>query len=176
VAHNSIVSTSTNNGSTVTNPSQSTASKYYVHPSDGPNFVKVTPILDKSNYLSWAWAIRRALMVNNKFQFVDGSIPISALLDPNRQACEWCCDLIHSWISYPVSPQIAQLIVFIENILDVWIELKKKKNDSSNLIVLLLLSYDMIWITWKQGSLFVTNYFTELKIPLDELESHRPLP
>lgn len=51
---------------------------------DGPNYVSVTLLLDGKNFLAWARAIRHALGAKNKFQFVDGSIPVLALLDPNR--------------------------------------------------------------------------------------------
>ena len=37
------------------------SSPYFVHPSDGPSSVTVSPVLDGSNYHSWARSMRRAL-------------------------------------------------------------------------------------------------------------------
>jgi len=100
-----------------------TDSVYYVHPSEGPNSVTVTPLLTGSNYLAWSRSMKHALGAKNKFAFVDGSIPIPPVDDLNCNACECCNHLIHSWILNSVSPQIAQTIVFHEFSIDVWIEL-----------------------------------------------------
>jgi hypothetical protein len=59
------------------------SSPYFVHPSDGPSSVSVSPVLDGSNYHSWARSMRRALGGKMKFEFVDGSIsPILDEFDP----------------------------------------------------------------------------------------------
>lgn len=50
------------------------SSPYFVHPSDGPSSVTVYPVLDGSNYHSWARSMRRTLGGKMKFEFVDGSI------------------------------------------------------------------------------------------------------
>jgi len=120
MAHNNIASTNTNNGTAVTYPSHSTTSEYYIHPSDGHNFVPVTPPLDGSNYLAWDQAMCHALSAKNKFQSVHRSTPIHAHHNPSRQAWERCNIFIHSWIANSVCSQIARSIVFVHNILDVW--------------------------------------------------------
>lgn len=51
-------------------------SPYYVHPSDGPSTVKVTPILEGFNYHSWARLMCHDLGGKMKLEFVDGSIPV----------------------------------------------------------------------------------------------------
>jgi hypothetical protein len=56
-----------------------TDSFFYVHPSEGPNFVVVTPLLNGSNYLAWSRSMRRALGAKNKLAFVDGTLPIPDL-------------------------------------------------------------------------------------------------
>ncbi|MCI72941.1 receptor-like serine/threonine kinase, partial [Trifolium medium] len=37
------------------------SSPFFVHPSDGPSSVTVTPLLTGSNYHSWSRTMRRAL-------------------------------------------------------------------------------------------------------------------
>ncbi|MCI71226.1 receptor-like serine/threonine kinase, partial [Trifolium medium] len=57
-------------------PTSDPSSPYYVHSSDGPSSVKVTPLLTGSNYHSWSRSMRRALGGKLKLEFVDGTIPI----------------------------------------------------------------------------------------------------
>jgi len=51
------------------------SSPYFVHPSDGPSSVMVTPVLNGSNYHSWARSMRSALGGKMKFEFINGTIP-----------------------------------------------------------------------------------------------------
>jgi len=58
-------------------------SPYFVHSSDGPSSVTVTPLLNGSNYLFWAHSMRRALGGKMKYEFVDGTIPlVTNMFDP----------------------------------------------------------------------------------------------
>lgn len=84
MARSTNTSTTIMQNNAVTNPALNRASKYYVHPSEEPDFVIVSPKLDGSSYLAWTRPMHIALGAKNKFQFVDGSIPIPALQDPNR--------------------------------------------------------------------------------------------
>jgi len=72
----------------------------YVHPSEGPNSVLVTPLLDGSNYLAWNRSMIRALGTKNKLKFVDGSMEIPVDDDLNRSAWERCNHLIQSVDDY----------------------------------------------------------------------------
>jgi hypothetical protein len=57
-------------------PQLDQTSPYYVHPSDGPSSVTITPKLNgSSNYHAWARSMKRALGGKMKLDFVDGSIP-----------------------------------------------------------------------------------------------------
>jgi len=103
-----------------------TNSPYYVHPSEGPNSILVTPLLDGSNYLAWHRSMKRALGVKNKLAFLDGSIPILPADDLNCSAWERCNYMVHSWMLNSVSPQIAQTIVFHDYAIAVWIELQER--------------------------------------------------
>jgi len=103
-----------------------TDSIYYVHPSEEPNSITVTPLLTGLNYLAWSRSMKHTLGMKNKFAFVDGSVPITPMDDLNRNAWERCNNLIHSWILNSVSPPIAQTIVFHEYAIDVWIELQER--------------------------------------------------
>jgi hypothetical protein len=68
--------------------------------------------------------MQRALAMKNKFKFVDSSIPILYKDDLNCAAWERCNNLVHTWIINSISPSIAQIVVFIENVVDMWNDLK----------------------------------------------------
>ncbi|MCI31365.1 hypothetical protein A2U01_0052577, partial [Trifolium medium] len=80
-------------------PASDPSSPYYVHSNDRPFSVKVTPVLTGSNYHSWARSMRHALGAKLKFEFLDGSIPVSVdAFDPSYRAWNRYNMLIHSWI------------------------------------------------------------------------------
>jgi hypothetical protein len=108
-------------------PSSDPSSPYYVHSSDVPVSVKVVPVLNGSNYHAWSRSMRRAFGGKLKLEFVDGSIlvPLDEF-DPSFRSWNCCNMLVHSWIMNSVSESIAQLIVFIENALDIWLDLKER--------------------------------------------------
>ena len=95
-----------NHGGGPTDPLQDPSSLYYVHAGDGPSSIVVTPVLNGSNYHAWARSMRRALGAKNKFEFVDGSIPIPDSFDPSYKAWSRCNMIIHSWILNSVSESI----------------------------------------------------------------------
>jgi len=113
MACNTNASNSIMQNNVVTSPALNQASEYYVHPREGLNSVIVSLKHDGSRYLAWTRPMHRALGAKNKFQFLDGSIPVPALQDLNRLVWVRRNNLIHSWIVNSVSSQIAQSIIFI---------------------------------------------------------------
>ena len=148
-------------------------SVYYVHPSEGPNSVIITPQLTGVNYISWSRSMKRALGAKNKLAFIDGTIPIPDIDDLNRCAWERCNCLVHSWILNSVTSPIAQTIVFLENALEVWNDLQERFSKIDRIRVSTL---RMEINNLKQGSKSVLDYFTELRGLWEELNSYRPLP
>jgi len=122
---------------------------FYVHPSEGPNSVTVTPLLTRSNYLAWSRSMQRALGAQNKLSFIDISIPIPDIDDLNRGVWERCSHLIHSWILNSVSPQIAQTIIFHVHAVDVWEKLNERFSKADRILFSMLRSAINIL---KQGS------------------------
>jgi hypothetical protein len=154
-------------------PTQDLSSPYYVHPSDGPHSVAIKPQLNTSNYQAWARAMRRGLGGKNKYQFVDGTIPPPTFDDLNFSAWERCNNLIHSWIMNSVSDNIAQSIVYIDNVSDVWNELKERFSKADRIRVWKLKTEIN---NLKQGTGSVNDYYTELRSLWEEFDSHRPTP
>nr|KYP51705.1 hypothetical protein KK1_026473 [Cajanus cajan] len=130
-------------------------------------------MLNGSNYHVWARSMRCALGAKNKFEFVDGSIPIPSTFDPSYKSWNRCNMIIHSWIVNSVVKSIGQSIIFLENVVDVWNDLKERFSQG-DLIRISELQQEIYGI--KQGSLFVTEFYSELKILWEELETYMPIP
>lgn len=117
--------------------------------------------------------MRRALAMKNKFKFVDGFIPIPDADDLNCAAYERCNNLVHTWITNSISPSIAQSVVFVENVVDMWNGLKDRFMKGDRIRVAQLQEEIA---NLKQGSKKVTEFFTDLRGLWDELNQYRPKP
>jgi hypothetical protein len=118
--------------------------------------------------------MRRALGAKNKFDFVNGTIevPIDDF-DPSYKAWSRCNMLVHSWLMNSVDDLIGQSIVYLENAIDVWNELKERfaRGDYIRISELQVEIYSL-----KQGNKSVSEFFTSLKILWEELEAYLPAP
>ncbi|KAK2451623.1 putative mitochondrial protein [Trifolium repens] len=155
-------------------PTSDPSSPFFVHPSDGPSTVKVSPVLTGANYHAWSRSMRRALGAKLKIEFIDGTLPQPLdPFDPSIRAWNRCNMLVHSWIMNSVSDSIAQSIVFMENALDVWNDLKERFSQG-DLIRISELQQEIYSL--QQESKTVTEYFSSLKLLWEELEIYLPMP
>jgi hypothetical protein len=77
------------------NPQLDQTSPYFVHPSDGPSSISISPKLNGSNYHSWAKSMRRELVGKMKLEFVDGTIdPVVEDFEPSFRAWNMCNMLV----------------------------------------------------------------------------------
>lgn len=83
-------------------------SPYFLHPGENPSLVLVTPLLDNNNYHSWARSMKTALILKNKFDFVDGTIAKPSTTDVIYGQWRRCNNMILSWIIRSLSTSIAQ--------------------------------------------------------------------
>ncbi|XP_058755070.1 uncharacterized protein LOC131628223 [Vicia villosa] len=140
-----------------TDPMADPTSPYYVHPINGPSFVSITQVLIGSNYHSWARSMRRAFGGKMKFDFVDDIIPVPTdTFDPSFHAWTRCNMLVHSWIMRSVSDSIGQSIVFMENAIDVWNDLRERFAQG-DLVRISELQQEIYSL--KQNNRTVTNFF-----------------
>ena len=117
--------------------------------------------------------MRRALGAKNKFEFIDGSIPIPGSFDPSYKTWSRCNMIVHSWIVNSVSESIDQSIVFLENVVDVWNDLKERFSQG-DLIRISELQQEIYGL--RQGSFSVIEFYSKLKILWEELETYMPIP
>jgi hypothetical protein len=118
--------------------------------------------------------MRRALGAKLKLEFIDGFLPQPLdPFDPSIRAWNRCNMLVHSWIMNSVSDSIAQSIVFMENALDVWNDLKERFSQG-DLIRISELQQEIYSL--QQESKIVTEYFSSLKLLWEELEIYLHMP
>jgi hypothetical protein len=71
--------------------------------------------------------MKRALGAKMKLDFIDGTLLVPAdAFDPSYRAWNRCNQLVSSWILNSVSESIAQSVVFLENAIDIWNELRER--------------------------------------------------
>jgi hypothetical protein len=86
---------------------------------------------------------------------------------------ESCNNQVHSWIVNSKTPLVAESIVFIENTVDVWNNLKDLYMRGYR-ICFAQLQQEMANL--KQGNQKITGYFTKLCCLWEELERYKPMP
>ena len=146
---------------------------YFLHPNENLNQVLVSPIFIGFNYHGWATSMKRALVSKNKFKFVNGAISKPEEFDPMYDAWERCNNMVHNWLIHSISPGIARSVDALELASDVWKDLKEcfSRGDMVKIAELM-----QEFHCCKQGTMFVTEYHTELKAYWEELENYRLIP
>ncbi|PNX81305.1 hypothetical protein L195_g037323 [Trifolium pratense] len=86
---------------------------------------RLTSVLTHSNYHALARSMQRALGAKNKFNFVEGTIPIPRSVLSKFKGLVSMQYVGTFLIMNSMEESIAQSIVFVDNALDVWTELKE---------------------------------------------------
>ncbi|XP_016164108.1 uncharacterized protein LOC107606575 [Arachis ipaensis] len=151
---------------------QSPSSPYYIHPSETPSTVLVSPPLTGDNYHQWSRAFSIALISKNKIGFLDGTIPTPATDDPLFPSWRRCNTLVSSWIFNSLSAPIAQSVIYFDYAEAIWEDLRNRFSQGDLLRVAEL--QEQIY-GLKQGSLSVTQYHTALRALWEEHDTYRPV-
>ena len=129
------VNTSDASNSSPQDPAQNPSSPFYIHPSESPSTVIVSPVLTGSNYHSWSRSFKMALISKNKMGFLNGSIIAPAATDPLHPAWERCNTLIMSWLLNLLSQSIAQSVIYLDHASEIWKDLKEHFSQSDLLCI-----------------------------------------
>ncbi|XP_073223517.1 uncharacterized protein [Cicer arietinum] len=178
---------------------------YFMHPSDNPSVALVSPPLSASNYHSWSPSMIVALRSKNKLGFVNGSLPRPSDLDRLSMAWDHCNTMLMSWMKNSLEPDIAQSVMWMDSVAEIWSELRERYHHGDNSLepdiaqsVMWMDSVAEIWSELReryhhgdvfrisdfqeeiyglrQGDTSITSYYTRLKKLWQELENFRPLP
>ncbi|XP_027360593.1 uncharacterized protein LOC113868845 [Abrus precatorius] len=149
-----------NSGNEAIDPTMNPSSPFFIHPSEGPFSVSITPVLDGTNYQSWSRAIKMALISKNKMAFLLGTIPVPKVEEPLYSAWERCNTLIMSWLLNSVTPSITQSVIFLECAIDIWNDLCERFLQR-DLLRIAELQEEIYGLS--QGTRPVTEFYTALK-------------
>ena len=153
--------------------STNSANPFYLHPNENPALVLVSPPLDVKNYHVWARSMQIALISKNKDRFIDGSLPKPPLSDPLYAPWIRCNIMVLAWIQRSISESIAKSVLWIDNVAGVWRNLQVRFSHGD---IFRISDIQEELYKFRQGTLDVSNYFTQMKVLWDELENYRPIP
>jgi hypothetical protein len=118
--------------------------------------------------------MKHALGAKMKLDFIDCTLPVPAdAFDPSFRAWNRCNQLVSSWLLNFVSTSIANSIVFFENAIDIWNELRERFSQG-DLIRISELQQEIYAL--QQDSRSVTKFYSDLKVLWEELELYLPIP
>ncbi|XP_031501735.1 uncharacterized protein LOC116265326 [Nymphaea colorata] len=146
---------------------------FYLHHSDNPDTVLVSQPLTGENYEVWHRAMIIALAAKNKLGFVDGFIPKPT--SPKSLVVSWgrCNNMVLSWLLNSLHKTLSSIVVFANNAVHVWTELKIRFSQSN---APRLYQIQMQIINCKQLQCSISVYYTQLKSLWDEYNSYVILP
>lgn len=67
-----------------------------------------------------------ALLSKNKLKLIDGTIPILEKNDPTYLYWERCNTMVMSWLLRSISENIAQSVMWLDNVADIWKDLESR--------------------------------------------------
>ena len=117
--------------------------------------------------------MKKALIAKNKFGFVNGITTLSSPFVKTPVAIDaWihCDNMVGSWLTKAVSPQIRINIAYRDITLEIWNDLRDTHSQGNGPRVFQQKEIASI----NQGS--ITTYFTQLKVYWDQLQIFLPTP
>lgn len=114
-----------------------------------------------------------ALISKNKDKFVDGTLTKPLVSDPLYATWIRCNTMVLAWIHRSISESIAKSVLWIQSVAGVWKNLQLHFSQGD---IFRISDIQEDLYKFHQGSLDVSNYFTQLKVMWDELENYRPVP
>ena len=149
----------------------------FLHHAESPSTVLVTqPLIGGENYSAWARAVRKALLTKNKLGFIDGSLTLSSPMVSTPSAVQaWirCDNMVGTWLTNSVSPKLQASIIYEDTALEIWTDLKNRFAQSNGPRIYNL---QKEIADLHQGEVPITDFFTQLKVLWDQLQSLSPFP
>lgn len=146
---------------------------FYLHPSETPATILVTPVLEGTkNFQPWIHSMRTSLVSKNKLSFVDGTFKVPEKSDSIFNQWMRCNSMVLSWIQCSVSTTVQKSITYFDKAYEAWMDLHDRFSQC-DMFRIADLQEDIFRLS--QGNLGVSEYYTELKGLWDELENFCPL-
>ncbi|KAL2921621.1 Retrovirus-related Pol polyprotein from transposon RE1 [Bienertia sinuspersici] len=143
-------------------------SPLYMHPSEGSGSIVIDKLTRSNSYRTWSRTMELALASKRKLGFVSGAVEKPEKDKVKREAWDMCNSMVLSWIINNVSETIKKSLMKSNSARQMWNQLKQRYTMSSS-----ARRYHLsrqVYDTKKQGK-SITEYFTEMTVIWDELES-----
>lgn len=148
-------------------------SPYFIDKTLNSSAVLVHELLDGSNYYTWARSMQRALSIQNKLGFIDGTLTEPRdPADPQRNNWRRCNDIVVTWIHNALPPDIKASTFYTETARQLWFDLEQRYARKN---ALRLYQIKQSIITLMQNQEPVRVYFSKLKVLIDELMNYEPI-
>ncbi|KAL0446249.1 UNVERIFIED_CONTAM: hypothetical protein Slati_1752800 [Sesamum latifolium] len=140
---------------------------------ENTGFTLVSSVLTRDNYLVWIRAIRFALGVRKKPNFIDGRSVRPA--DDSDELDEWIRTdyMVTTWILNMISKEIVDAFIYASSARSLWLELEARYGGSNGPMIYNL---EREIASISQGEMSFTTYFTKIKMLWDELVCLDPIP
>ncbi|KAI5381239.1 hypothetical protein KIW84_040244 [Lathyrus oleraceus] len=112
------------------------------------------------------------LISKKKENFIDGTLRKPLVADLLYAPWICCNNMVLAWFYRPISESIAKSVLWIDNAACVWHNLHILFSHS-DIFCISDIQEDLYKL--RQGTLDVSNYFTQLKVLWDELDNYRPV-
>lgn len=152
---------------------QDPTSVFFIHPSDSSANQLVSVKFNGQGFNNWKRSMMLTLSAKNKLGFVDGTIEMPAVSDPNYKSWERCNDLVISWILFNLEENIARSVLFLKTAKAIWNDLEARFGFAS---VTQVFSLEQKLSEMKQGQQSVSEFYTQIRTVWDSLDDADPLP
>ncbi|XP_019234896.1 PREDICTED: uncharacterized protein LOC109215314 [Nicotiana attenuata] len=155
-------------GDTTSNESEFTprASSPLVHPSDVPGTSLLGVPFSGTGFGGWKRSIIVSISARNKIAFIDGNLPRPPINSPECKQWDRVNDMVISWLTSSLSPEIAESVQYSETAESIWRQLNTRYgtfNGTKKFEIKRELAFTC------QGALDIASFFNKLKKFWDEL-------
>ncbi|KAL0345251.1 UNVERIFIED_CONTAM: hypothetical protein Sradi_4356400 [Sesamum radiatum] len=144
-----------------------------LHGSDHPGMILVSTLLTKTNYLTWSYAVKRALRAKMKLGFIDGTSMKPCVTDPFFEQWIRVDSMVTTWILNCISKEIVSSFMYAKSARTLWLDLEERYGECNGPLLYQLLR-EIASST--QGNKSVVDYFSRLRMIWDELDVLMPTP
>ncbi|XP_019259465.1 PREDICTED: uncharacterized protein LOC109237601 [Nicotiana attenuata] len=142
------------------------SSPLFLLPSDVPGISVVPVPFSRTGFGRWRRSMIVSLSARNKIGFIDGSCVKPAENSPQFKQWDRCNNMVISWLTSSLSPDIAESVQYFETAESIWLQLNNRYG-SVNRTKVFEIKRELA--STFQGTLDIASYFNKLKKLWDEL-------
>ena len=146
----------------------------YLHPSDGPNTLKVEPqLIGAGDYRPWKRSMEISLATKRKLGFVTGALTKSSTDSVLKEAWEACNNMVTAWLLNNMTESLRRSVMYMKSAKEIWLSLRNRftVSNGNRKYRLNKAIYEV-----KQSERPVSEYYTELRVLWEEIESMNDYP